>query len=354
MEAPPPPAQALTLAREARGWTQRELAEAAGVSQAVLSKVESGVADLGGRVGQVADALGCPASMLVDGLPVIGSPVTCVHHRRRTSRLSAKAQKRVQALAQLTRVSVTAMIDAAGEHPIVDDLLAHRFALAGAVEAALAVRHRFDLGADPITNAIDLVERTGTVVVLRSLGPNAQDAVSSWADAGDAPLVVVNTGLSVDRRRFTVLHEMAHILLHVIPDEGQELDAHRFAAEVLFPTEVATSELSGLAVNDFRRLVELKKVWGVSVGALIQRAADVGCISAAEFKEMRIRLTRLGWHRVEPVDLPDEQPTRLKGYVARARQRGLSDKELAAAAQMTLLKFRSETWLSGAAAARER
>src|SRR5688572_5434922 len=120
MEAPPPPAQALTLAREARGWTQRELAEAAGVSQAVLSKVESGVADLGGRVGQVADALGCPASMLVDGLPVIGSPVTCVHHRRRASRLSAKAQKRVQALAQLTRVSVTAMIDAAGEHPIVD------------------------------------------------------------------------------------------------------------------------------------------------------------------------------------------------------------------------------------------
>jgi Zn-dependent peptidase ImmA (M78 family) len=268
--------------------------------------------------------------------------------------LSAKAQKRVQALAQLTRVSVTAMVAAAGERPVVDDLLAHRFDLRGPVEAALAVRRRLDLGTDPITDAIDLIERMGIVVVLRSLGPNAQDAVSSWADAGDVPLVIVNTGLPVDRRRFTVLHEMAHILLHVIPDEGQELDAHRFAAEVLMPAEVAMMELSGLAVNDFRRLVELKQAWGVSVGALIQRAADVGCITAAEFKEMRIRLTRLGWHRFEPVELPDEQPTRLKGYVARARQRGLSDEELAAAAQMTVSKFRSETWLSGAAAAEER
>lgn len=40
----------VTLVREAKGWSQRELAEAAGLSQAFVSKIESGLADLQGRI----------------------------------------------------------------------------------------------------------------------------------------------------------------------------------------------------------------------------------------------------------------------------------------------------------------
>ena len=120
MEAPSPAGQALTLAREAKGWTQRELANASGVSQAVLSKAESGISDLGSRLPSVATALGCPAEVLRVGLPVSGAPVTCLHHRRRASQVNAKAQKRVQALAQLTRVTVTGLMDAAGAAPQVE------------------------------------------------------------------------------------------------------------------------------------------------------------------------------------------------------------------------------------------
>lgn len=347
MEAPPPPAQALTVAREAKGWTQRDLALAAGVSQAVVSKTESGFADLGARLSQVAEALNCPPDLLEAGLPLLGAPVTCLHHRRRTSQLTAKAQKRVQALAQLTRVSVAGMMMAADEQPQVDELLEKRGDLRGPAEAAAAVRDRFALGEDPVTDSIALVEGTGAVVVLRVLGSGGQDAVSSWAGADDVPLVVVNTGLPVDRQRFTVLHELAHLLLHVVPDEGQEQEAHQFAAELLLPVNIAARELSGLAPSDFRRLLELKEKWGLSIGALIQRALDSGCIDQGQFKDMRIRLARLGWHRIEPGNLRPENPERLSGLVARARRRGLGNDELAAAAQMTLPKFLSESWLSG-------
>lgn len=346
MEAPPPPAQSLTLAREAKGWTQRDLAEAAGVSQAVVSKAESGLADLGARLPQVAAALGCPLEVLEFGLPLLGAPVTCLHHRRRTSQLTAKAQKRVQALAQLTRVSVAGMLDAALEEPWIDEVLQGRGALRGPAEAAAAVRDRFGLGEDPVKDAVALVEQTGTVVVLRVLGAGGQDAVSSWAGVGDVPLVVVNTGLPVDRQRFTVLHELAHLLLHVVPDEGQEQEAHQFAAELLLPVDVAARELAGLGPSEFRRLLELKEKWGLSIGALLQRALDSDCISQGQFKNMRIRLTRLGWHRIEPGNLRPEWPKRLLGLVAQARQRGLDEVDLAAAAQMTLPKFLSESWLS--------
>lgn len=346
LETPPPAALALTLAREAKGWTQRDLAQAAEVSQAVVSKAESGLAHLGSRWPQVAAALGCPPSVLEIGLPLQGAPVTCLHHRRRTSQLSAKAQKRVQALAHLTRVSVAGILAAAGEQPRVDELLQHREELSGPAAGAAAVRGRFGLGMSPVPDAIEVVERTGAVVVVRSLGPSGQDAVSSWAGVGDVPLVVVNTGLPVDRQRFTVLHELAHLLLHVVPDEGQEQEAHQFAAELLLPVDVAAQELAGLAPSDFRRLLELKEKWGLSIGALLQRALDSNCIDPAQFKNMRMRLARLGWHRIEPGNLDPEYPERLSSLTVRARERGLDDVALAAAAQMTLPKFLSESWLS--------
>ena len=346
MEAPSPAGQALTLAREAKGWTQRELANASGVSQAVLSKAESGISDLGSRLPSVATALGCPAEVLRVGLPVSGAPVTCLHHRRRASQVNAKAQKRVQALAQLTRVTVTGLMDAAGAAPQVDELLDGRAGLAGPTAAAAAVRERFGLGDEPVPDAVGLVERTGCVVVVRALGAGGQDAVSSWAGQGDVPLVLVNTGLPVDRQRFTVLHELGHLLLHVVPDEGQEQEAHHFAAELLLPADVAAAELAGLGTDDFRRLLELKEAWGLSIGALVQRALDVGCISPDQFRQMRMRLGRLGWHLVEPGHLTKETPTRLAGYVQAARGRGLGDAGLAAAAHMTVVKFASQTWLS--------
>lgn len=345
MEAPPAAGQALTLVREAKGWTQRELAQASGVSQAVLSKAEGGVADLGDRVPQVAEALGCPPGVLTLGLPVSGATVTCLHHRRRASHMGVKAQKRVQALAQLTRVTVTGLIAAAGQPPQVDGLLTDRTCLTGPVDAAEAVRRRFDLGDGPVRDAVSLVEQTDCVVVIRPLGTGGQDAVSSWAGSDDLPLVLINSGLPVDRQRFTVLHELGHLLLHVVPDEGQEQEAHRFAAELLMPTRAAQRELAGLSVTDARRLLELKETWGLSIGALIKRALDVGCIDKDQFTKMRIRLSRLGWHLVEPGQLPPEHPMRLRGYVAAARASGLGVDELAAAAHMTAAKFVSEPWL---------
>lgn len=345
MEAPPPQAQALTLLREAKGWTQRDLAEASEVSQAVLSKAESGLAELGPRLDQVAAALHCPPAVLVEGLPLVGAPITCLHHRRRTSRVSAKAEKRVQALAHLTRVSVTGVAEAADVAPVVDELLQDRVLLGGPAAAATAVRERFGLADGPVGDATGLVERLGAVVVVRPLGTSGQDAVSSWGGVG-WPLVIMNAGLPGDRGRFTVLHEGAHLLLHTVPDEAQEQEAHRFAAELLFPAAVAKAELADLTVRDFPRLVELKQIWGISIAALIQRALDVGGIDQDRFKELRIRLSRLGWHRLEPITLPNEKPTRLAAMVSAARQHGLDDEDLAAAAAMTVSTFESETWLS--------
>lgn len=66
-----------------------------------------------------------------------------------------------------------------------------------------------------------LLERAGVTVVVRNLGTDAQDAVSMWPP-GTSPMILVNTGLSPDRTRFTLAHELGHLIMHEMPDDDQE------------------------------------------------------------------------------------------------------------------------------------
>jgi hypothetical protein len=123
------------------------------------------------------------------------------------------------------------------------------------------------------------------------------------------PLMLINSGLSPDRQRFTILHELGQLVMHVFPAENQENEANQFASEFLTPAAEVEPDLRGLTAGDFRRLMELQSHWKVSIGMLIQRAKDLGCISDRQFKEFRVRLSRMGWHSSEPVDLPAEEPS---------------------------------------------
>jgi Zn-dependent peptidase ImmA (M78 family) len=154
------------------------------------------------------------------------------------------------------------MLTAAGERPDVDALVVYRSSSRGPAEAAASVRKMFGLSDGPVPDAIGLAERIGTVVVVRNLGTPGQDAVSSWSGGVDVPLVLIGTGLPVDRQRFTVLHELGHLLLHTVPDEAQEQEAQQFAAQLLIPRAAAARELAGLSVSDRRRLVRLRETWG--------------------------------------------------------------------------------------------
>lgn len=193
----------------------------------------------------------------------------------------------------------------------------------------------------PIPNVVELVESLG-VVVVRPLGTRAQDAVSTWPHhASHPPLTLINSGLSPDRQRFTIMHELGHLAMHMFPAENQENEANQFASEFLTPATEIEPDLRGLTAGDFRRLMELKSHWKVSIGMLIQRAKDLGCISDRQFKEFRVRLSRMGWHSSEPVDLPAEEPSVVPRAIAIHRsEHGHTDEQLAQTALMTLEAFR--------------
>lgn len=365
--------QMLVLTREAKGWTQRELAAKSGISQAVISKIESGTTDVtGDRLSHIAEVLDCPPSLLCRPIARVDTANTCLHHRRRQSKLSAAATKRIEGIAHLTRVTVegifdgihvqlatdidpaditdranAAVVDApvatVGARPDAGTSEAGDSAVfdpARADAAARYLRQRWQL-TGPVHNLIGLLEAHGILVVYRSLGSRAQDGVSSWpADLTHPPIIVINADLPADRVRFTLAHELAHLLLHRIPGDDAEREANRFAGEFLVPASEIAPHLDGLKTGDLVRLARLKEEWGVSIGMLIQRARDTNSISDRQFREFRVRLAKLGWDINEPGNVAVETPSLLpKAFAIGQSQLGLTTDDLAAMAYMTPASF---------------
>lgn len=328
----------VTLVRESLGLTQAELADLAGLSQGYISKVESGLLPLTEQnLDKVAAVLKCPVELLLDDTPVQGLEVTCMHHRRRHSKINAATKRRIEALTHLTRVSVEGLLRGI---ELIPDTELQRLDLGqfdnDPAEAARAVRAAWRVPSGPIENVIDVLEAVGIVVVSRSLFTHAQDAVSTWPrDGGRPPIMVVNLGLPGDRQRFTTSHELGHLVLHALPDEDQEKQADVFASEFLAPAEEIAPQLVGLTTRDFPRLLQLKAQWKMSVAALIRRAYDLDEISDRQYRQFQIRLNQLGWREVEPGSLPPEVPSTLARVMnVHVADHGYSLDELAKTAGM--------------------
>jgi len=304
----------LTLVRQAKGggWTQAKLAQEADVSQGRISKVESGLLELeGDALAAVAAALEVPIDLLAVHEPTFAGGVSCVHHRRRKSKLTATSARRIEGLTQLVSMSTTRLLQ---EHPqpITLDLPEFPVESYDPAEAARRVRAQASIARnEPIPDVVQFVESLGIVVVRRDFGTDAQDGVSLRLP-DRRPIIVVNTALPGDRLRLSVAHELGHLTLHgwqvATGEQDVEDEAFHFARELIAPEAVVRPNLTHLTARDFRRLLDLKLEWGMSISAFIEMAKHTAAIDAEVHRTLRMRLNTLGWRTVEPGVVPDEHP----------------------------------------------
>lgn len=113
----------------------------------------------------------------------------------------------------------------------------------------------------------------------------------------------VNALHHMNRQRFTIAHEIGHFELHKhdqvhvdrsvvklrnqISSKGEdheEIEANRFAAELLMPEDLLIRDLLEFAemdLNDERRMQQLAKKFQVSVQAMTNRLVSLGFLSDA-------------------------------------------------------------------------
>jgi Zn-dependent peptidase ImmA (M78 family)/transcriptional regulator with XRE-family HTH domain len=315
----------LVLARESRGMTQAGVAAAmsslAGeaVSQGYVSRAEAGrLAVSGERLELYAEALRYPSRVLCMEGEVHGIGIGLVHHRKRAS-LGAQALRRIHAELALSRLQVRALVLAASteqshqfRHVEVDDLDTP-------ADAAHLVRKEWGLPAGPVAHVVGVIEEAGGFVLTRDLGTRELDAVSQWATE-EAPLFLLNEQAPTDRFRFSLAHELGHIVMHTEPGSSsvQERQADEFASEFLMPASNIRTELRGEV--DLNRLLTLKQRWGVSMAALARRALSLNVIRDWQYRNLMIEMSALGYRTQEPGAIAPERPWRLPGLVTQLEQ----------------------------------
>jgi Zn-dependent peptidase ImmA (M78 family) len=330
----------LTLARESRGMTQAELAEAmtglsgdAPVSQGYVSKAEAGRLEVtGSRLSLYADALGYPPAVLCADPEIHGVGVGLVHHRKRAS-LGAPALRRIHAELTLARMQTRGLLTLAGTEP------GHRFQRIRvdeydtASDAAFELRRTWGLPSGAVPRLIPLIEDAGGLVLIRDLGSRELDAVTQWIE-GDPPLFLVNAHAPADRLRFSLAHELGHVIMHGEPGltSLQERQADEFASEFLMPASAVRAELKQGRI-DLPQLLSLKQQWGVSMAALLRRAYTLAVVTDWQYRNLMVEMSALGYRTQEPGDLVREDPQLIPALIAGLRDsQGHHAEQLAEAA----------------------
>jgi Zn-dependent peptidase ImmA (M78 family) len=174
-------------------------------------------------------------------------------------------------------------------------------------QVAKLMRKYWKIPAGPISNLIGEIENAGGIVYLLRFGTDKIDAISQSAP-GLPPLFLVNSEIPGDRCRFTLAHELGHIIMHGrCPAENMEEEADRFAAEFLMPKADIADDLESITLTKAASV--LKPYWKVSIAALIVRAKELGKITASQYKNLFTQLSYHGYRKHEPVEIPPEQPT---------------------------------------------
>lgn len=195
--------------------------------------------------------------------------------------------------------------------------------LEDAEEVARKARAKWNLGNDPVLDITELLEERGIKVMVLPL-PDSVSGLTCLVERPDqppVPVIVVNKTFNLERRRFTLLHELGHRLMRV---EGvdEEKAAHRFASAFLMPADHLKAFVGQHRHGfGFAELVTTKHLYGVAATALLVRFRDLGIISPEQLVAM-FQTTARTWRKIEPKPLPSdlniEVPQRFRRLCYRA------------------------------------
>jgi Zn-dependent peptidase ImmA (M78 family)/DNA-binding XRE family transcriptional regulator len=276
-------------ARERAGLSQAELGTRVELTQSAISRIESGERGVDSlELAAIADALDVSVLDLLESEPV-------AEELRVAARLDEAAEPATVDRAinrVLDVVRLERLLDELGEPERVPqprtELEPPR---TGPVQQgqrlAERIRRLWSLGDDPLPpNLFSLIEdRSGLGIALEPL----QERIAGLCvRVDDLAIALIDSSAIVGRQRFTVAHELCHLLVgdgeQVIVDErlnGQSLvekRANSFAAHFLMPAKAVRRYLRERDVDE-EVAVELQYTFGVSLDALLWHLVNLDLIS---------------------------------------------------------------------------
>lgn len=194
-----------------------------------------------------------------------------------------------------------------------------------AEEMAVSVRNEWALGDDPIPDMTELLEERGIKVLILDLPDDFSGLTCLVKKEGaniDIPVIVISQNVTLERRRFTLAHELAHRLI----DEGSPCDHEKasdmFAGAFLMPATHVRSQI-GMERQSigYAEILVIKHLYRVSAAAVLVRLKQLKILSASMVNHA-FRTFAAPWRQSEPNPLeasgPQEQAMRFDRLCYRA------------------------------------
>ncbi len=185
-------------------------------------------------------------------------------------------------------------------------------------DIALQLRHFWNLDSKPITNLTNTLLKNGIIISNLNFENMKVDGFSTWI-SGVPYIFVGSEKKSASRMRFSLAHELGHILLHshITEDEAKknhkrlEAEANRFASSFLMPQDTFLEDIFSTSLDSF---IPVKRKWKVSIAAIMRRIYDLEIITEQQFSNLNRYLNLKSWRKIEPLDdvLTLEKPKLLK------------------------------------------
>lgn len=226
---------------------------------------------------------------------------------RKKPKLGKKAEKAIKLKIQQRIEKYVEIEQIAGEKKQFDrNVLADRVVVdeASARQAALHLREEWNLGKGPIAQPILVLESHGVKVIEVEEDPELFDGTSNTVEGipvlvlnkNDTPMAQAKYQMSEERRRLTLFHELGHQVMTF----GEGLDKKQkeelcnvFANEMLIPgdtfKEIVGKKRSSIS---YWELKDIQKEFGISVRALMMKAAQLGIISKSNLKQFCISMNK--------------------------------------------------------------
>ena len=190
--------------------------------------------------------------------------------------------------------------------------------------AAQEVRTFWKLGSGPLFNVVQLLEDV-QIKVVEIKADDMFDGLQTFVN-GNIPVIAYNKEKSnkLDRIRFTLLHELGHLLLKfddkLVSDKQKERYCNQFAGAMLMPEITIKKELGEFRNKlSIEELGNIKKQYGISMQALVMRALDCGIINKHYTKQFFFLIKQQNWKIDEPYEYKGvEKSNRFRQLLFRA------------------------------------
>ena len=169
----------------------------------------------------------------------------------------------------------------------------------------------------PIDELMGILENKGILVLELAIDNDHFSGMNGFVD--EYPHIAINMNMSPERKRTTLLHELAHLMFIWDENEDNESEATAIAGATLISKRDLLRELGIHKSALTKDMILVCQEYGISMYLLVKRASLVGIISDSLAKEFYIRANKANWRKEEPQRVRSiEKPTLFRQLVYRA------------------------------------